>query len=47
MRIMGQIPTVCPKCGTIFIGNKCPKCGYEILPTTPQTPKKTKFTGLE
>jgi len=37
---MGEIPKVCPRCGTVFLGNKCPKCGWEVLPTTPKFPKK-------
>jgi len=46
---MGEIPNVCPKCGTIFIGNKC-KCGWEVLPVMPKPvvrgKKKGKLKGV-
>lgn len=28
---MGEIGKTCPKCGTFFMGNKCPNCGWEVL----------------
>jgi len=37
---IGQIGKTCPRCGKMFTGNKCPYCGYEILPTTPSLIKK-------
>jgi len=35
--IIGEIGKTCPKCGKFFIGNKCPYCGFELLPTIPKS----------
>jgi len=31
-----EIGKTCKKCGTFFLGNKCPKCGWEVLSVTPK-----------
>jgi len=33
---LAEIGKTCKKCGTFFLGNKCPKCGSETLPVTPK-----------
>jgi len=46
--VIGEIGKTCPRCGTFFTGNKCPKCGWEILTVTPKhiEAKKQKIKGV-
>jgi len=31
-----EIGKNCQKCGTFFLGNRCPKCGWEVLSVLPK-----------
>jgi rRNA maturation protein Nop10 len=47
---MGEVGKTCQRCGMFFMGNKCPKCGWEVLPSTPKPlskeEKKKKVKGI-
>lgn len=40
--VIGEVGKTCQECGTFFMGNKCPKCGFEILPRTPKPVMRRK-----
>jgi len=37
---IGEVGKTCPRCGRLFVGNKCPFCGYEVLPEVVKRVKK-------
>jgi hypothetical protein len=39
---LAEVGKTCKKCGTFFLGNKCPNCGREVLPVTPKPIQRTK-----
>jgi len=39
---LAEVGKTCKKCGTFFLGNVCPKCGWEVLSVTPNLIQKTK-----
>jgi rRNA maturation endonuclease Nob1 len=39
---IGEIGKTCPRCGKIFLGNRCPNCGWEILEELPKSINKEK-----
>ena len=45
--IIGEIGKACPRCGRFFTGNKCPYCGYEIIPVIPKPLMKEKKNGAK
>jgi hypothetical protein len=42
---LAEVGKTCPKCGTFFTENRCPKCGWEILPRAPRPIAKKKEKG--
>ena len=39
---LAEVGKTCQKCGTFFLGNKCPKCGWEVLSVIPKSIQRTK-----